>query len=81
VSLYHSIGVSKKASTKLITERHRSMWRYYRKHMRGNPAIDAVTAAGIAGRCGLLLGRHVVMDRGRTLVDAPAEQAVLAPPR
>ena len=50
VAVYHSIGASKSTSTRLIIERHRSMWRYYRKHLRGNPVRDAITAAGITGR-------------------------------
>jgi len=55
VFVYHTIGVSKAASARMIVERHRSIWRYYRKHLRRNPAIDAATAAGIAARCGALL--------------------------
>jgi hypothetical protein len=31
------------------------MWRYYRKHLHSNVAMDAVTGAGIAARCGFLL--------------------------
>lgn len=61
--VYHAIGVSKSASPKLIVERHRSMWRYYRKHVRGNIAKNAVTAAAIAVRCALLL---VVSSARRT---------------
>ena len=56
VSVHHSIGVSKSMSTRLVIERHRSIWRYYRKHLRGNAARDAVTAGGIAGRCAFVLG-------------------------
>lgn len=55
VTVYHTIGASKSASPRMIVTRHRSMWRYYRKHLRGNIALDAVTAAGITARCGLLL--------------------------
>lgn len=55
VAVYHSIGASESASPRLIVERHRSMWRYYRKHLRGNVLRDAATAAGIAGRCGAVL--------------------------
>jgi N-acetylglucosaminyl-diphospho-decaprenol L-rhamnosyltransferase len=53
--VYHRIGISEAASARIIIERHRSIWRYYRKHLRRNPVIDAITAAGIAARCGLLL--------------------------
>lgn len=58
VAVYHTIGVSKHASARLIIERHRSMWRYYRKHLRGNAIVDAATAGGIAGRCAMLLASH-----------------------
>ena len=56
VSLYHSIGASESTSAKLIIERHRSMWRYYRKHLRGGAARDGATGAAIAGRCISVLG-------------------------
>jgi GT2 family glycosyltransferase len=55
VAVYHRIGVSKRAPARIVVARHRSMWRYYRKHLRGNALVDAVTAAGIAGRCGFVL--------------------------
>ena len=66
VALHHTIGVSAHASAKLIVERHRSIWRYYRKHLRGNRAQDAVTAAGIAARCGYLLSA----DRVRRVISS-----------
>jgi GT2 family glycosyltransferase len=53
--VYHEIGVSKRAPARIVFERHKSMWRYYRKHVRGNVALDVVTAAGIAARCALVL--------------------------
>ncbi|HEX5480118.1 MAG TPA: glycosyltransferase family 2 protein, partial [Dehalococcoidia bacterium] len=55
--VHHTIGVSKSASRKMIVARPRSMWRYYRKHLRGGALRDAVTAAGIAARCALMLVR------------------------
>jgi GT2 family glycosyltransferase len=55
VSVYHRIGISKSAAPRVIVERHKSMWRYYRKHLRSNVAMDAVTGMGIAARCGVLL--------------------------
>jgi hypothetical protein len=55
VALCHSIGASESASARLVIERHRSMWRYYRKHLRGSSARDAITAAGIIGRCAYVL--------------------------
>jgi GT2 family glycosyltransferase len=55
VSMHHGIGISTSAAPRVVLERHKSMWRYYRKHMRGNIALDVFTAAGIAARCAYLL--------------------------
>lgn len=55
VAVYHRIGVSKRAPARIIVERHKSMWRYYSKHMRGNALVDAATAAGITARCAAAL--------------------------
>ncbi len=60
VAGYHSIGASQSASSRLVVARHRSMWRYYRKHLRGNAARDTVTATGIAARCAFVLLSHQV---------------------
>jgi len=57
-TLYHRIGISRRPAPRIIIERHRSMWRYYRKHLRRNVAVDAVTGAGIVARCLLVLGAH-----------------------
>jgi len=70
VAVYHAIGISKSASARIIVERHRSMWRYYRKHLRRTAVIDAVTAAGIAGRCAMLVAVGAVRKlAGRTRGD------------
>ena len=61
VSVDHSIGVSQSTSARLVIERHRSIWRYYRKHLRGNAARDAVTAVGVAARCASVLAANAVM--------------------
>jgi hypothetical protein len=53
--VYHEIGVSKRAPARIVIERHKSMWRYYRKHLRGNAAQDVATAAGIWSRCLVVL--------------------------
>jgi N-acetylglucosaminyl-diphospho-decaprenol L-rhamnosyltransferase len=53
--VYHRIGISEAASARIIIERHKSIWRYYRKHLRRNLLVDTATSAGIAARCGLLL--------------------------
>ncbi len=60
VAVYHRIGVSKRAPASIVVERHKSMWRYYRKHMRSNALVDAATAVGIAGRCGFVLATSVM---------------------
>jgi GT2 family glycosyltransferase len=60
VAVYHEIGVSKRAPSRIVIERHKSMWRYYRKHVRGNVALDVVTAAGIAARCAFGLAPALV---------------------
>lgn len=51
-------GSSRKAVYRAMAAHHRGMWRYYRKHLRGNFALDAVTAAGILGRLGLHAGSY-----------------------
>lgn len=57
-SIYHRIGVSKRTPARLIVARHRSMWRYYSKHLSDGAVRDAVTAGGIALRCALTLAAH-----------------------
>ncbi|HZP56135.1 MAG TPA: glycosyltransferase family 2 protein [Dehalococcoidia bacterium] len=65
--VYHTIGISMSTSPRIVIARHRSMWRYYRKHLRGNPVRDALTGAAIAARCAVLLASHAVRAalRGR----------------
>jgi GT2 family glycosyltransferase len=58
--VYHAIGVSKRAPARIVVERHKSMWRYYRKHMRGNVLQDVATAVGIGVRCAVSLAGRVV---------------------
>jgi GT2 family glycosyltransferase len=58
-AVVHRIGGSSSTlPARSIIERHRSMWHYYRKHLRGGRLKDAATATGIALRCGLLLALH-----------------------
>jgi len=55
--LIHHIGKSSGGiPNRLVIERHRSMWHYYKKYLRRNPPLDLVTGLGIAGRCLFLLG-------------------------
>ena len=46
-------GSSRKAVYRAMAAHHSGMWRYYRRHLRGNRFVDAATAVGIAGRFGL----------------------------
>jgi GT2 family glycosyltransferase len=43
-------GSSRHAVIRARAAHHRGMWRYYRKHKRTNPALDALTLAAIWGR-------------------------------
>jgi GT2 family glycosyltransferase len=58
VCVYHHIGVSKSTSRRMVVERHKSMWRYYRKHLRRSAAVDVLTVTGIAVRCALMLAAN-----------------------
>jgi GT2 family glycosyltransferase len=49
-TVYHAIGISERPTRRAIIERHRSMWRYYRKHLRRSSVWDVVVAPGIAIR-------------------------------
>jgi hypothetical protein len=52
VSVVHHIGGSTSTlPNRSIIERHRSMWRYYRKYMRRGLLLDGPVLAGIALRC------------------------------
>jgi GT2 family glycosyltransferase len=58
--LEHAIGgSSRQASRRMIVERHRSIWRYYRKHFRRFWLKDAAVWAGVWGRCSGLLAASV----------------------
>ncbi len=59
-TVFHTIGISERPSTRAIIERHRSMWRYYRKHARKTPLQDIFTAPAIAIRCTFALGRRLL---------------------
>ena len=67
-ALVHHIGKSTEARPYgSILAWHRGMWRYYRKHMRGNPALDLLTGGGIALRCLVLLLLEYVRRLSRRL--------------
>lgn len=55
MTMVHAIaGSSRQVARPMIVARHRSMWRYYRKHFRRFWLKDAVTWLGIWGRCAAL---------------------------
>lgn len=64
VSIRHHIGGSAATlASRTITERHRSMWRYYRAYLRpetaaARPLVDGLVALGILLRCGAQLASH-----------------------
>jgi hypothetical protein len=56
VSVAHQIGASTSSlPNRSVIERHRSMWRYYRKHMRRGLLLDAPVLGGITLRCAYTL--------------------------
>jgi hypothetical protein len=56
VTVVHEIGASTRtAPLRMVWERHRSMWHYYRKHLAGNTPIDALVGLAILGRALVLL--------------------------
>lgn len=57
VTVMHHIGRGGAGgSLRVIVLRHRSMWRYHRKYLGGNPLLDAATLAGVVARCGAQVG-------------------------
>lgn len=59
----HLVGKSSKHNAlTAMAAHHRGMWRYYAKHMRGNAAMDALTAAGIGARLLLHAGSYAVRE-------------------
>ncbi len=57
----HLVGKSSKHNAlTAMAAHHQGMWRYYRKHMRANPAMDVLTAAGIGARLGLQAGSYAI---------------------
>jgi len=56
-------GSTRQRSRAMLVERHRSLWRYYKKHFRRHALVDPVAWAAIWGRCGLV----VAQDAARAL--------------
>jgi len=58
-SVVHHIGLSTGTlPNRSVIERHRSMWRYYRKYMRLGLLLDGPVLAAIAFRCAYTLGAN-----------------------
>ncbi|MGE3077356.1 MAG: glycosyltransferase family 2 protein [Dehalococcoidia bacterium] len=64
-------GSSRRAVYRAMAAHHRGMWRYYRKHLRGNPAVDAVTFAGISARFGLHAGSYAARTTKNRILGRP----------
>lgn len=62
--ILHHIGKSTRLVPYAMTyQRHRSMWRFYRKHYsRGVVLVDVATFCGIALRCGIMLARTWILQ-------------------
>jgi len=61
VSVVHHIGGSTSTvPNRSVIERHRSMWRYYRKYMRRGFLLDGPVLAGITFRCAYTLALNNV---------------------
>jgi hypothetical protein len=59
--LHHIGRATRKIPYKMTLERHKSMWRFYRKHYsRGIVLVDVATFLGIAARCGFVLLQNVL---------------------
>lgn len=72
VTVRHRVGgSSRKAVFRAMAAHHRGMWRYYRKHMRGNVVMDALTAGGIAVRLGIHAGSYTLRTAFNRLRGAP----------
>lgn len=55
----HEIGASSRtAQYRVIRARHEGMWRYYRRYMGGNLALDTLTGAALFLRCLVYLARE-----------------------
>ena len=63
--LHHIGGSSRRMPVRRVIVLHRSIWRYYAKHFRRNPLLDAASAAMIWGRCLLMMVEAVVFGARR----------------
>src|SRR5690606_37588112 len=62
--MHHYEKSTRKAPFKMKLARHKSMWRFYKKHYsNNNPLRDIITALGIGGRFLLLTLRNLLPGR------------------
>jgi GT2 family glycosyltransferase len=60
----HHIGASKgRVAPRVIVSRHQGMIHYFRKHHPGNPVVEAVAAAIIYVRAGIMLAQNAMKPR------------------
>jgi len=64
-------GSSRHAVYRAMAAHHRGMWRYYRRHMRGNPGLDVLTAGAIAGRFGIHAVSYALRTAKNRLLGRP----------
>jgi GT2 family glycosyltransferase len=77
VAVVHEIGAStRSAPLRMVWERHRSMWHYYRKHLAANPVVDAAIGMAILFRAVFLL---LVAAAGKGTKRAQKSAAETAP--
>lgn len=61
--LHHIGRATRKIPYRMTYERHRSMWRFYKKHYsRGIMLFDVATYFGIALRCSMIVSRHYLQS-------------------
>lgn len=64
-SLVHHIGRSTGSlANRMIIERHRSIWHYYKRYLRRSLLLDGAVLLGISARCAL----HLAVNNGRRLL-------------
>jgi GT2 family glycosyltransferase len=72
VTVVHRIGgSSRRAVYRAMAGHHRGMWRYYRRHLRGNAAVNALAFAGICGRFGVHAASYALRTAKNRVLGRP----------
>lgn len=58
---HHVAGTTRQEPVRMLVERHRSLWRYYRKHFPRRTPVDAVAWTAIFGRLAFVLVGHALV--------------------